>query len=88
MAFRVLKKVKEAGLNSTYVFVTESKEGNVRYVEFDDKKALDEYVETELNLGTPKTSLEVVEYIKYTVSADIDTDENTDTTLEHDEDEV
>lgn len=77
MAFRILKKVKDGGstLNSLYQFVPTTIDGVSYYLEFNTKEEVDEYVEEQLNLGLPKTSLEVVAPMKYTVSASIDEEE-------------
>lgn len=75
MAYRILKKNKEAGLNSLYMFITEPVDGVMYYKEFDTKEEVDEYVEKQLNAGVPKTYLEIVAPMKYTVSASIEDEE-------------
>lgn len=69
--YRILQKVFDNGMESTYKFVTKVENRKVIYHEFNSKQEVDEYVEFQLNGGIPKTSLEVVEYIPYTVTADL-----------------
>ena len=75
MAYRILKKNKEAGLNSLYMYITEPVDGVMYYKEFDTKEEVDKYVEEQLNAGVPKTFLEIVAPMKYTVSASIEDEE-------------
>lgn len=69
--YRVLQKVSDNGMEPTYKFVTKVDNKKVIYYEFNSKQEVDEYVEFQLNCGIPKTSLEVVEYVPYKVTADL-----------------
>lgn len=74
MAFRILKKIKDGGssLNSVYKFIPTIIDGDAYFLEFNTKEEVDKYVEEQLNMGVPKTDLEVVASMKYTVSASIE----------------
>lgn len=70
--YRIMLKVKEAGVDSLYRFLaTTDEEGNVIPYETEDEYALDVKVESMLNNGYSKQDFIIVSTRDFNINADI-----------------